>query len=232
MRVAGDLEEHLARARRVVARDVEGGFALQARVREQRALRVHALAEQRTEARAVVHCGESAACGGQRTGLFVRELRTVHEVDEVPVDEVVVAPAEELRHGGAAVPDFACRGEDEHDGLVELGDEEVGPAFALCELEGLRLLLLCGRGRRQRRRLRGGLCDGHGGREGVAGQGLSCLKMRWNRFCQSECTIEMGSGLPNASRHATKWGSDNCIRDRRSNKKRDKNNYYAGRRPQ
>ncbi|KAJ2982350.1 hypothetical protein NUW54_g10764 [Trametes sanguinea] len=60
---------------------------------------------------------------------------TVHEVDKVAVDELVVAPAEELCDGAAAVPDLAGLGEDEDEGVADLGDEEVGPPLALRELE-------------------------------------------------------------------------------------------------
>ena len=63
-------------------------------------------------------------------------MRTVHEVDKVGVDELVVAPAEEVSDGVAAIPDLARLREDEDDGVVEIGHEKVGPPFALGEFEG------------------------------------------------------------------------------------------------
>ena len=61
--------------------------------------------------------------------------RTVHEVEEVAVDELLVVPAKELGDGVAAVPDLAGLGEDEDDGVVEFGDEKIGPPLPLREFE-------------------------------------------------------------------------------------------------
>ena len=89
--------------------------------------------------------GDAVRCGGrsERESLE-RGARTVHELDEVAVDELLVLPAEQLLDGVPAEEDLAGRGEDEDDGLAELRDEEVGPALALHELE------------------RGGLLEGRG----------------------------------------------------------------------
>ena len=49
-----------------------------------------------------------------------RGARTVHELDEVTVDEFLVLPAEQVQDGVSAEEDVAGRGEDEDDGLAEL----------------------------------------------------------------------------------------------------------------
>jgi len=61
-------------------------------------------------------------------------IQTVNKILEVLVYQFTILPAENLAHGWAAEKDFAPGRKDKHDGLAQLGHQEICPTFASREL--------------------------------------------------------------------------------------------------
>ena len=63
-----------------------------------------------------------------------RGIQTVDKILEVLVYQFAILPAENLAHGRVAEKDFTSGRKDKHDGLAQLGHQEICPTFASREL--------------------------------------------------------------------------------------------------
>jgi hypothetical protein len=70
-----------------------------------------------------------------------RRIQTIDKIFKITIYQILILPAEYLAHGWVAEKNFASGREDEHDGLCQLGHQEICPTFASRKLPWLNVLL-------------------------------------------------------------------------------------------